>query len=89
MIMKKVFALFLTFVSISSYSQVELVSGGSANAYTLAFPGVFSYSNGISFTFKSNFANTGAATINVNGLADKSLTVVRHADGDRAMVAIV
>jgi hypothetical protein len=71
--MKKVFALFLMVTSISAYAQVELVSGGSANAYTLAFPGVFSYSNGISITFKSNFANTAAATINVNGLGTKDI----------------
>lgn len=71
--MKKVFVLFLMVTSISAYAQVELVSGGSANAYTLAFPGVFSYSNGISITFKSNFANTAAATINVNGLGTKDI----------------
>ncbi len=71
--MKKIlFAAFLLF-GLTVSAQVELISGGSANAYTLAFPGVFSYSNGIAVTFKSNFANTGAVTINVNGLGTKTI----------------
>ena len=72
-LMKKIITALLIAASITAYSQVQLVSGGSANAYTLSFPGVFSYSNGISVTFKSNFANTSAATINVNGLGAKAL----------------
>ncbi|MBL7778418.1 MAG: tail fiber domain-containing protein [Chitinophagales bacterium] len=80
--MKKLLIILLTLVSVNLFAQVELVSGGSANAYTLAFPGVFSYSNGISFTFKANFANTGVATINVNSLGAK--TIKKHQGADLA-----
>lgn len=80
--MKKLLIILLTLVSVNLFAQVELVSGGSANNYTLAFPGVFSYSNGISFTFKANFANTGVATINVNSLGAK--TIKKHQGADLA-----
>ncbi len=63
----------LLLVSVNLFAQVELNSTGSANAYVLSYPGAFSYTNGISFTFKANFANTASATINVNGLGAKSI----------------
>lgn len=46
----------------------SLVSGGSANAYTLT-PNrtVTAYAAGLGFVFRANFANTGAATLNVSG----------------------
>jgi len=71
--MKNMFFLLFTVINLTAFAQVELNSTGSANAYTLAFPGVFSYSNGISFTFKANFANTDSATINVNSLGAKAI----------------
>lgn len=80
MLMKKMFLILFTLINLTAFAQVELVSGGSANAYTLAFPGVFSYSNGISFTFKANFANTGSATINVNSLGAKNIKKHQGAD---------
>ncbi len=63
-------------LSVHLYAQVELNSTGSGNAYLLSYPGVFSYTNGISFTFKANFANTASATINVNGLG--ATTIKKH-----------
>jgi hypothetical protein len=71
--MKKLLFLLLMVTGASAFAQVQLTSTGSANAYLLTFPGVFSYSPGISVTFKSNFANTGAATINVNSLGAKDI----------------
>ncbi|MBI2269554.1 MAG: hypothetical protein HYU69_04260 [Bacteroidetes bacterium] len=48
-------------------AQVELISSGTGAAYTLSYPAnTNGYVNGMSITFKSHIANTGAATINVN-----------------------
>jgi len=51
-----------------------VVATGSANAYvltpTIAIP---SYSNGLLISFVANFANTGAATVNISGLGAKAL----------------
>lgn len=48
-------------------AQVELISSGTGAAYTLSYPANTSgYVNGMSVTFKSHIANTGAATININ-----------------------
>lgn len=41
-------------------------SGGSANAYTLSINTQFVLAAGAKVKFKANFANTGAATLNVN-----------------------
>jgi hypothetical protein len=71
--MKKVLFILFIVISISTNAQVQLVSGGSANAYTLTFPGVLSYTNGVSITFKASFANTGTATININSLGAKTI----------------
>lgn len=44
-------------------------STGSANAYLVSYtPAPTAYAAGQKFFFKANFQNTGAATINVNGL---------------------
>ncbi len=71
--MKKIIFLLLITFSVKSYAQVQLVSSGSGSAYSLTFPGVFSYSNGISFSFKAHAANSGAVTINVNSLGAKDI----------------
>jgi|GEM_PF-3142991 len=80
--MKKMCFILLTVLNLTVFAQVELNSTGSANAYVLSYPGVFSYSNGISFTFKANFANTATATINVNSLGTK--TIKKHQGADLA-----
>lgn len=51
-------------------------SAGSANAYTFTSPSGFaftSYTAGQMICFKANHENTGAATINVDGLGAKTL----------------
>lgn len=51
-------------------------TGGSTNAYTLSLtPSLTAYVEGQMFTFKASFANTGAATLNVNSVGDKAITV--------------
>ena len=68
-------------------TEIELKTGtvnyavdtGTANAYLVALPyAPASYSDGLSIEFKALNTNTGAATINVNGLGVKS---IRLADG--------
>jgi hypothetical protein len=55
-------------------------STGSANAYVLSIDAAFdSLSIGDTVKFKANFTNTGACTINVNGLGAGS---IRHTNGD-------
>jgi hypothetical protein len=52
-----------------------LITTGSANAYVLTSGlSLASYVAGQRFLIKTNFANTGAATINVDGLGAKNLT---------------
>lgn len=49
-------------------------SGGSSNAYTLAVDAQYTaYSAGDVFKFKSNFANTASATLNVNSIGAKTI----------------
>jgi hypothetical protein len=46
---------------------------GTANTFVLTFPGLTAYYTGLMVWFKAVNANTGACTINVNGLGAKSL----------------
>ena len=56
-----------------------IVDTGAVNAYLVALPyAPASYSDGLSIEFKALNTNTGAATINVNGLGVKS---IRLSDG--------
>ena len=49
-------------------------SGGSSNAYTLAIDAQYvAYAAGDVFKFKSNFANTTTATLNVNSIGAKTI----------------
>jgi hypothetical protein len=49
-------------------------TAGSANTYTLTLsPALVAYAAGVGVTVKVNVANTGASTINVNGLGAKSI----------------
>lgn len=58
-------------------THTTIASTGSANAYVLTFTGApASYINGQRFSFKANFANTGAATANVNTLG--AVTIVKQ-----------
>src|SRR5207245_1266162 len=48
--------------------------GGTANAMTLTYPvAPNAYAQGQKFAFKATAANTGAATVTLNGLAAKNL----------------
>lgn len=50
------------------------VTAGSANTYTLTLsPAPAAYTDGMGIVVKINAANTGAATINVNGLGAKAI----------------
>ena len=55
--------------------QVPYASAsGSANAYTVALnPALASYVEGVALAVKININNTGASTININGLGAKSI----------------
>lgn len=47
---------------------------GSANAYVLAVDAQYTaYTAGDNFQFKTNFANTGSCTLNVNSLGAKTM----------------
>ncbi len=54
-------------------------AGGTANALTLALPAspvpqvVLAYKAGLRLVFKANAANTGAVTVNFNGMGGKSI----------------
>lgn len=63
------------FQLLSAYSLLDYAtSTGSANAYVLTLaPALPALVAGRMLTFKANFANTGAATLNVNGLGAKSI----------------
>lgn len=51
-----------------------ITSGGSSNAYTLTSGlSLAAYQQGVLMSMKANHVNTGAATINVDGLGNKSL----------------
>ncbi len=69
------------------------VSTGSANAYIVTLtPALGSYTAGTLVQFKANFTNTGACTVNVNGLgaiAIKKLNNLDLVSGDIATDMIV
>jgi len=55
-------------------ASATLTSGGTADAQTLTYPvAPVSYNLGDCFTFFAGFTNTGAVSLNVNGLGDKPL----------------
>ena len=63
------------FQLLSAYSLLDYAaSTGSANAYVLTLaPALPALVPGRMLTFKANFANTGAATLNVGGLGAKNI----------------
>jgi len=55
-------------------AQIWGVDGGSTDAYAISLnPTLLSYVAGESFNFKANTVNTGAATLNIDGLGAKSI----------------
>lgn len=58
-----------------------IATGGAANAYTMTLvPAVTAYAAGQIFVGKANHANTGAATVNVNGLGVKNIKKANDQD---------
>jgi hypothetical protein len=53
---------------------------GSNDTYAITISGITTYTTGMLIIFTANTANTGACTININGLGAKSLKVTH--DGD-------
>ncbi len=87
---------------VSSHLFIPLAAGvtvqapsstGSSNAYVVTYsPAVTAYTTGIHYPFIANFANTSAATVNVNGLGAKALKKqgsVALASGDIPSGAVV
>lgn len=75
----------VTQTGLQNSAEVYVVSTGSANAYVVAYtPIPTAYAAGQRFTFKANFSNTGAATLNVNSLG---AIAIKKLDGATALVA--
>ena len=70
----------LVYTNIDTTSVVNAgASTGSSNAYVATpSPAISSYTNGLQIYFVANHTNTGAATLNVNGLGTKA--IVRASD---------
>lgn len=67
--------------SIQNSAWVYKASTGSSNAYILTLtPAPTAYAAGQCFIFNANFANTSAATINVNGLGAKTIKKLNDQD---------
>lgn len=49
------------------------VSSNGTDSYAITIPGLSAYVAGMTFKFKADVANTGACTLNVNGLGAKSI----------------
>lgn len=63
-----------TFHDIQRQNFGYAVAGGTPDALTIALnPALLSYANGVSFEFRANGTNTGAVTIDVNGLGTQSV----------------
>src|ERR1700741_1640537 len=75
--MKKIiYSLLLTAFAFANVAkaQTEIISGGTGNAYTIAYPAAFSYSAGITLVFKAHTASlTGPVTLDINGLGPKTI----------------
>lgn len=66
-------------------TPIYATGAGTANAQTLTLaPAITAYTAGQGFRFKAGATNTGAATLNVNGLGAKS---IKKCDGTIALVA--
>lgn len=62
-------------------SQLYCVASGTANAITVAYtPTITAYATGMQLRFKATASNTGATTINVDGLGAK--TIKKNANTD-------
>jgi len=76
MINNKIIVLTLSLLTITlvSKAQVEIVSGGTSSAYTVAVPGKFVLTNGLQVSFKAHTANAASATLSVSGTPAQPIT---------------
>ena len=59
---------------VQKQTWVYATATGAVNTYAITLtPAITSYQAGQKFTFKANLANTGTATLNVNGLGAKTI----------------
>lgn len=69
-------------------SLTPWITGGTDNAYTITpDPAIVAYGTYQVFTVRPNRANTGAATLNVNGLGARDLSVINTSGAVRALAA--
>lgn len=62
-------------------SLLYAADGGSTDAYVVSLdPAPTAYSEGMTIVFKANTANTGAATLNVNSLGEKTIKKLHDQD---------
>jgi hypothetical protein len=55
-------------------SAIYAADGGGSDSYSITLvPSIASYSTGLMINFKANTANTGAASLNINGLGAKTI----------------
>jgi hypothetical protein len=55
-------------------SAIYAADGGGSDSYSISLtPAISSYANGLMVNFKANTANTGASSININGLGAKTI----------------
>jgi hypothetical protein len=74
----------ITQLDFQKAQETYIASTGSANAYVVTLaPAVAALLEGQTFSFKANFANTGAATLALNGLTAKAITK----NGTTALIA--
>jgi hypothetical protein len=75
--------LFITQKDFQKAAEVYVVTTGSANAYVATYsPAPSALVAGMRFTFKANFANTGACTLNPNSLG--ATTIKKNGSSDLA-----
>src|SRR6476661_8517994 len=58
-----------------------LADTGAANAYVVTYTDStpIAYTNGLRLSFKATYANTGASTLNVNGLGTRAIVTITGA----------
>lgn len=79
---------YLSMAQFQDQGGIYFASTGSSNAYVLTpSPAITAYAAGQRFVFKANFANTGAATLNISALGVKSLK--KNIDDDLAANDII
>lgn len=78
---------FLCFIK-NTEAQTELVSTGTGAAYVVSYPAAFSYSSGITITFKAHAASTaGPVTLDINALGAR--TIKKNVTADLALGDII